>query len=414
MPPGSPVRAAVCGRIGPWASRPLWRALTGVPRARPALRGRRLRTAVRRVPHPVGGWVVLAPDGGSGPSRGRAPQRPPPAAVRRCSASTSPSRPAAVLLDGAPGRSRPDRRRRPDPAVIWTAGSVLAFAIKGGWRWAARLHRRSPPPTWSSAASRAATHGHNIVLLIWVAGIAIGYVVEVARACERTLARALEIEAATRERERLARDIHDGVLQVLAMVQRRGSGRPAARPPSSAGWPASRRSRCAPWSPAAWPRPRSGCGPATVDPSPTRAGDDAAAAGRRPARPARPVRGDRSRSPSPAPPCCWPRAPPRAGRRGRCRPGQRRRARGRGGPRLDPGRGRAGRGRRHRPGRRPRHPRGAARRGRAARGGSGSPCRSAGRLRDLGGTRRADLAPGQGTEVELTVPRTHGRKAGQR
>lgn len=105
---------------------------------------------------------------------------------------------------------------------IWTAGSVLAFAIKGGWRWAcfassfvaaANLVQRGEP-------TRDTLHN---VLLVWVASIAIGYVVEVARASEATLARALEIEAATRERERLARDIHDGVLQVLAMVQRRGT-----------------------------------------------------------------------------------------------------------------------------------------------------------------------------------------------
>ncbi|MGX2997735.1 MacS family sensor histidine kinase [Streptomyces sp. JNUCC 64] len=105
---------------------------------------------------------------------------------------------------------------------IWTAGSVLAFALKGGWRWAAvtsalvgvaNLVQRGEP-------SRDVVHN---VLLVWVASIAIGYVVEVARASEATLARALEIEAATRERERLARDIHDGVLQVLAMVQRRGT-----------------------------------------------------------------------------------------------------------------------------------------------------------------------------------------------
>ena len=98
---------------------------------------------------------------------------------------------------------------------IWTAGAVLAFAIKGGWRWAAFASTFVGVANIAERGEPSRDTFHN-VLLVWVASIAIGYVVEVARASERTLARALEIEAATR-------DIHDSVLQVLAMVQRRGS-----------------------------------------------------------------------------------------------------------------------------------------------------------------------------------------------
>ncbi len=256
---------------------------------------------------------------------------------------------------------------------IWTAGSVLAFAIKGGWRWAAFASTFVAAANIVERGEPSRDTFHN-VLLVWVAAIAIGYVVEVARASERTLARALEIEAATRERERLARGIHDSVLQVLAMVQRRGTalggeaaelGRMAGEQEvalrtlvSSGLVPTTRVSEDA----------AEGAVVRTVEVDDEE--DGPAKRGRmRSALPARPahaapgqLRG--ARRPGTA------RSGGGEGTRGRCqcRPGQCAGARGPGRPGLDPRRGLAGRGDRDGPGRRPGHCGGAA----GAGGGGGA------------------------------------------
>ena len=111
-----------------------------------------------------------------------------------------------------------------DPTLptIRAASAVLGFAVMGGWLPAAIAGLVVGLADIVEAGGVTFSDLHNIVILM-LAGVAIGYVIEVARASELTLARALEIQAATRERERLARDIHDGVLQVLSMVKRRGT-----------------------------------------------------------------------------------------------------------------------------------------------------------------------------------------------
>lgn len=54
-------------------------------------------------------------------------------------------------------------------------------------------------------------------------GLALGLASNTARRAHAELQRAARIAAVTEERERLARQVHDGVLQVLALVRRRGS-----------------------------------------------------------------------------------------------------------------------------------------------------------------------------------------------
>jgi signal transduction histidine kinase len=110
--------------------------------------------------------------------------------------------------------------------ATWAAGPVLAWAVAAGRRaglmaalvlGACDIARHRPI---SGAYNASALNGPVLLLL---AGPVVGYVSRLAVAAEQALQRAAEVEAAGRERERIARDIHDSVLQVLALVRRRGS-----------------------------------------------------------------------------------------------------------------------------------------------------------------------------------------------
>ncbi|MET8234048.1 DUF5931 domain-containing protein [Micromonospora sp. NPDC005298] len=113
----------------------------------------------------------------------------------------------------------------PTLGVAWMAGPVLAWAVSGG-------RRRGTVAALVVAGADLATRerigqsSFTGVILMLLAGVVVGHVARLAVAAEERLQRAVELEAATRERERLARDIHDSVLQVLALVQRRGAALP--------------------------------------------------------------------------------------------------------------------------------------------------------------------------------------------
>lgn len=104
---------------------------------------------------------------------------------------------------------------------IWTPGAVVAcalvFGVRGGLLGAATLSA-----TLLAISARVATEVTDIELLV-VVGLTVGFAATVVRRSAERTRRAIASEAAVRERERLARAVHDGVLQVLGFVARRGA-----------------------------------------------------------------------------------------------------------------------------------------------------------------------------------------------
>ena len=170
---------------------------------------------------PSVGWVVLAVMAAwtgyatwayAAPHRRRWPLLALDLAVAAACLGTSlPVVGVAQMHDGAPTLT-----------MIWVAAPVIAWALRGGRRAGAvaALLVGAVDLVVRGALSPATVNG---TVLMLVAGVLLGHVARVADQAQRRVQQAARREAAIRERERLARDIHDSVLQVLALVQRRGA-----------------------------------------------------------------------------------------------------------------------------------------------------------------------------------------------
>ena len=117
------------------------------------------------------------------------------------------------------------------PTTLWVTNAVISAAVFGGpWLGMA---------SGVLMATVSAVVRDQINLDLWKdatapvlvsVGLALGLATTTARRAQAQLEQAVRLAAATEERERLAREVHDGVLQVLALVRRRGNeiGGPAA------------------------------------------------------------------------------------------------------------------------------------------------------------------------------------------
>ncbi|GII53842.1 histidine kinase [Planotetraspora thailandica] len=110
--------------------------------------------------------------------------------------------------------------------ATWVAGPVLAWAVALGRRaGAVAAAVMSAADLWvrGGLGVDLTSLPVNGAVLLFMAGVVVGHVAQLAREAAEWLRRAAELEAMGRERERLARGIHDSVLQVLALVQRKGA-----------------------------------------------------------------------------------------------------------------------------------------------------------------------------------------------
>jgi signal transduction histidine kinase len=119
---------------------------------------------------------------------------------------------------------------------IWPTAAVVGFAVLRGWRGGLAAASLVAATSFVEVVQPTANTISNSIFGLLIGGC-IGYCVDLARSSHEALAEAMRLDAARNERDRLARTVHDGVLQTLSFINRRAAdlGGEAARLGAMAG-----------------------------------------------------------------------------------------------------------------------------------------------------------------------------------
>ncbi|MGN6606158.1 MAG: MacS family sensor histidine kinase [Jatrophihabitans sp.] len=109
----------------------------------------------------------------------------------------------------------------PTLTTVWAAGAVVGVGFVTGWLGGVLA---AVVQFAASVVVREGYDGNTLAngALLLIVGAVAGYLATRTRRAELALAAAVAEASAAAEREKLARSIHDGVLQVLGLVHRKG------------------------------------------------------------------------------------------------------------------------------------------------------------------------------------------------
>jgi signal transduction histidine kinase len=109
------------------------------------------------------------------------------------------------------------------PTTLWATNATISVAIMFGPIAGMATGLAVMAVSASLKEHLTIDLGRNANIIVELAvGLAIGMAAQTARRAHTELDRAARLAAATEERERLSREVHDGAIQVLALVSRRG------------------------------------------------------------------------------------------------------------------------------------------------------------------------------------------------